>query len=836
MHDDEYAHGVEPPLISISEPLCSISLIFVAMSSAFRVSFLFLAIFLAALTSIHAQKGVVTGKVQEVDGTPIPYASVSLHRPSDSGLVNGMATKKDGSFRIEAKPGAYYLEIRFLSYQNRTIEDVKVISGSTKKMGSLEMKQEGKSTQEVEIKGEKRRMEIDLDKKVFNVSKDLNTAGGNVKEVLNNTPSVNVDMEGNVTLRGSGGVRILINGKPSGMVQNGNIDALANLQGSMIKKVEVITNPSARYDAEGEVGIINIVLKDRDDGGFNGSFNVNTGWPHDHGAGFDLNYRKGLFNIFASYGFEYEKTPGFGNSRQEFKDSTGGTKFIYTSDENSLRGGTSHNARLGMDLNFLDHHVLTLSGNLNLGDEKNTTDIVYRDLRPDGTLIQRTDRKQVETEEDQNYSANLHYERSWEDDKEHKWTVDGQYEKDRDHEKANIEQRVKGADKGLDQVSDNLEDELNWIARTDYVHPFSEDGQWEAGLKSTNRRIRNDYYVEEREPGGSWERLELFSNRFLYTERVNAAYAMIGEKFGKFSLQGGGRLEHSFIQTELLKTDEVNTQRYLNFFPSAHVGYELSKKNTLQLSYSRRIDRPHFWDLIPFFNYSDPRSYRSGNPSLKPKFTDSYELGLLNYWDKATLNTTFYYRHSTNVSEDITVVDSAGYTRNFPVNMATRNSYGVEINGSYRFTPDWDISADLNFYRAITEGSYKDTDLFSDTYTMRGRVNSQAKFDHGIETQVTFFYRAPRQTTQGRRLASYALNINIAKKLFDEKGRITLSARDIFNTRIRRWVTETEEYYSKGRFQWHTTRQFRLTFTYKLKKEKGKNKRKGGPPSGGDAP
>ena len=801
------------------------------MSRSFALFFLAICSILATGINASGQKGVVTGTVQEVDGTPIPYASVSLHDPSDSSLVSGMATEKDGSFRIEAKAGGYYLQIRFLSYQNRSVEDVRVSAGETNKLGELDLKAEGKSTDEVEITGEKQRMEIDLDKKVFNVSKDLNTAGGNVREVLNNTPSVNVDMEGNVSLRGSGGVRILINGKPSGMVQNGNIDALANLQGSMIKKVEVISNPSARYDAEGEVGIINIVLKDRDEGGFNGSFNANTGWPQDHGAGFNLNYRKGLFNIFASYGFEYEKMPGFGNSRQEFKDSTGGTDFIYTSDENSLRGGTSHNARLGMDLNFLEHHLLTISGNMNLGDETNTTDIVYRDLRSNGDLIQRTDREQVETEEDQNYSANLHYERSFEDHKEHKWTVDAQYEKDRAHEHADIEQRVQGADKGLDQVSDNLEDELNWVARTDYVHPFSENGEWEAGLKSTNRRIKNDYYVEERDPGGAWERLGRFSNRFMYTERVNAAYGMIGEEFGKFSLQGGLRFEHSFIQTKLIGPDETNTQRYLNVFPSAHMGYELSDKTTAQVSYSRRIDRPHFWDLIPFFGYSDPRSFRSGNPSLKPEFTDSYELGLLKYWKKGTLNSSLYYRRSTNVEEDITVVDSAGFTRNFPVNMAIRNSYGLEINGSYRFSSDWDVSGDLNFFRAVTDGSYQDKDLFSDTYTMRGRVSSKAKFDHGLETQLTFYYRAPRNTTQGRTLSSYALNFNIAKKILNDKGRITLSARDIFNTRIRRWITETDEYYSKGRFQWHATRRFRLTFKYKLKKEKDGKQRGKNPPS-----
>jgi outer membrane receptor protein involved in Fe transport len=769
-----------------------------------------------------AQKGEVTGKVADMEGEAVPYASVSLHRPSDSSMVNGMASEEGtGAFNIEVKPGTYYLQVRFLSYRTKFLDRIEVGSGKTEDLGTIVLEPRGTNTEEVEITGEKRRMEIDLDKRVFNVDKDLNTAGGNAKEVLNNTPSVNVDMEGNVSLRGSGGVRILINGRPSGMVQNGNIDALANLQGSMIKKVEVITNPSSRYDAEGEVGIINIVLKDRDKGGLNGSLNANAGWPHDHGGGFDLNYRKGLFNIFGSYGFEFSRIPGYGKSRQEFKDDSGeGEDFVYTSDEESIRGGTSHNARLGTDINFGEQHHLTLSGNMNLGNETNTTDIVYRDLDPEGNVVQRTDRDQVEKEVERNFSGNLNYERSFPDHKEHKWTVDAQYEKDGDHERADIEERISGAEEGTDQISDNLESEVNWVARTDYVHPFSEDGKWEAGLKTTNRVIENDYYVEERDPGESWARLDLFSNRFLYTERVNAAYGMIGEKFGNFSLQGGTRIEHTYIRTELLENDERNVQEYLNFFPSAHIGYELPNENTLQLSYSRRIDRPHFWDLIPFFNYSDPRSFRSGNPSLRPEYTNSYELGYLKYWKKGTFNSSLYYRHSTDVEEDITVVDSAGYTRNFPVNMATQNSYGLEVNASYNITPDWDLSTDLNFFRAVTDGSYEGRDLYAETYTMRGRFNSQIKLDGGWEGQLSYSYRAPRKTTQGRRLASHSLNFNVARKFLDKRARITLSARDIFNTRIRRWRTETENYYSEGEFRWHATRRFRLSFTYKLKGEK----------------
>ncbi|MFB6305753.1 MAG: outer membrane beta-barrel family protein, partial [Flavobacteriales bacterium] len=261
---------------------------------------------------------------------------------------------------------------------------------------------------------------------------------------------------------------------------------------------------------------------------------------------------------------------------------------------------------------------------------------------------------------------------------------------------------------------------------------------------------------------------------------------------------------------------EKNVQKYLNFFPSAHISYEFKNSRTVQLSYSRRISRPHFWDLIPFYGYSDPRSFRSGNPELRPEYTDSYEIGHIKYWKKGSMTTSFYYRHRTGVEEDINVVDSTGYTRSFPVNMATQNAYGLEVTGSYRFNQDWDMNVDLNFYRAITDGSYKNRELHSDTYTMRGRISSKAKLPNNWEAQMTFNYKAPRKTTQGRRLSSYNLNFGISKKIMNEKGKLTLQGRDVFNTRVRRSITNTEDYYEKSKFQWQS-RQIRLTFTYKLK-------------------
>lgn len=759
-----------------------------------------------------------TGKVTDAAGNPVPYATVALYPAGDTLLLNGTSTGEKGRFFLKAGPGNYDMKISMMSYGDTLLSGLNV-KNSIYRIGKVMLYPRSYNMNEVEVRGERAPMELKLDKRVYNIGKDLNNFGKNASDILDNLPSVTVDVEGNIRLRGSGNVLILINGKPSAIVNSGDPQSLRQLQGYSIERIEVITNPSARYDAEGEVGIINIVLKKEEKSGINGSFDVNTGYPHDHGAALNLNYRKNWLNLFISEGISWDRTPGRGMEYQRF--SVQGKTMAYRKERTHTRGDLANNLRLGSDLYITPKDVLTLSGNYQYSYGNNSAHIEYEDLDLNDEVIRTIDRKQDEVEIEHEVEFDLDFEKQF-DSKDHKWTVSGRYSLSDDTEDAGYTEVNETSGGTLLQRSVNVEDEVKWLLQTDYIHPFSEEGKFEAGARATLRDIVNDFTVEEERTGG-WEVLPRFNNTFKYKENIYAAYLQAGEKFGSISLQGGLRAEYSDIKTTLVNTNEENPREYLDWFPSAFFGYEINQDNTLQLSYSRRISRPRFWSLIPFFSFSDSRDIYGGNPNLDPEYTNSFELGYLRYVPGGSLMGSIYYRYRTGVMERITTVDSAGFTRMLPVNLSTENNYGLELTGSYRFDNWWKGNASINFFRAITSGSYEGQRLFSDTYTWTGRLSNRFDIGNLVDAQVNLRYRGPRKTTQGRRKATYVTDLSFAMDVLERKGTITLSVRDLLNSRKRRYIIDEPGYYSEGEFQWRT-RQILLSFNYRLNKDKHNGK------------
>ena len=325
-----------------------------------------------------------------------------------------------------------------------------------------------------------------------------------------------------------------------------------------------------------------------------------------------------------------------------------------------------------------------------------------------------------------------------------------------------------------------------------------------------------------------WETVNGLSNNVLYTENIYAAYGIAGNKINRFSWQTGLRAELSDVATELLQTAEVNKRPlYLNFFPSAHVGYELPGENSLQLSYSRRIRRPHFRELNPFSQYSDARNYWGGNPNLNPEYTDAWEIGYLKRWEKASLNSSVYYRHTTNVIERIRtqLSDTASITR--PVNLAKRDDAGFEFTGSYNPFECWKINGNLNLFRSVTNGEYEGQTLEAEAFAWFGRISSRFTFWKKVDVQASFNYRAPRNTTQGKSKAMYHADLGASMDILKNNGTLTLSVRDVFNTRRWRNITEGSDFYSEGDFQWRA-RQVSLTFSYRLNRAKEKEREREG--------
>ncbi len=781
--------------------------------------------------SMFAQKThTLRGKVTDNNNVAIPFANAALYT-NDSTLVTGAVSDDGGNFSIEAKEGQYYLQVSFLSYESKTVANIDL--NRNVNLNTVQLSASSQILESVVVQGEKSQMELYLDKRVFQVGKDLSNISGSASEILDNVPSVTVDVEGNISLRGSQNVRILIDGKPSGLAGISTADALRQLQGNLIESVEVITNPSARYDAEGEVGIINIILKKENRQGVNGSFSLNGGYPDNYGASANVNFRRENLNFFTSYGFAYRSGPGRGNSFQRFDRPD--TTFSYYQFNDRVRSDKSHNLRAGLDYYFNDKNVLTGSFIIRRSNGLNKSENIFHDYDGNDQLAQTVIRNEREEEPETNSEISLSYRKDY-DRQGRLLTADVKWIENVETENATFTETNVTRDSVGFQRSSNTENERNALAQLDYVHPFGEKGRWEAGLKSTLRVIDNDFSVEDQDTEtGAWIIKDELNNNLIYTENIHAAYFIIGNEMNRFSWQAGLRGELSDIAVELVEDNQKEYQNYFNVFPSAHLSYQFSPDRTVQLSYSYRLSRPRFRELMPFSNYSNNRDIFVGNPNLRPEYTNSIEAGYLVNWESGSFLSSVYYRYRTGVVQRIPIIDSVGFTRSFPVNLGTEDAYGLELNLSWNPVRVWRLNTNANFYRAITEGSYGDDNFFADTYTWTMRTTSRITFFDKWDFQTGFNYRAPRETPQGRDKSMYFIDLGLSRDILKGDGTLTFAVRDLLNSRKFRNIVERPEdgYFSERENQWRV-RQFLLTFTYRLNMKKESRQREGGPDGNGD--
>ncbi len=788
-------------------------------------------LFLFNLSQAYAQDEptdnvVITGKLEDANKQPVLFANVAMYSSRDSALVGGIASDENGRFVIPAGQGNYFLKITYLSLDEKIVPNV-IVGNAKVDLGTISMKSNSQLLEELVVRGEKSQMELQLDKRVFNVGKDLSNIGSNASDILNNMPSVTVDVDGNVALRGSQNVRILIDGKQSGMVGMNPADALRQIPGDLIESIEIITNPSSRYDAEGEVGILNIVMKKNIRYGLNGSFTATAGYPANFGGSFNVNYRRKKVNLMGSYGNMYREGPGRGTSRQEYGSAD--TSFVYEQDSRRNRGGYSNSFMVGADYFINSHNTLTGTISYRKSQNNNTSRLEYRDFDFSNNLTETVVRNEREREPRNNFEAAINYEKTFEK-KGQNLAFTAKYILSDETEAARFNETILGGPE-IVQRSFNTEDEKNMLFQLDYIHPFGKNGKVETGLKSSIRLLDNDFSVHQQDEQKDWVILPDFDNRLAYNEQIHAGYLMASNQYGKFFVQAGLRGEYSDILTELKKTGLKNHRRYFNLFPSVHLSYKLEDAQTVQLSYSYRLSRPGFRDLLPFSNFSDSRVFRAGNPLLNPEYTHSFEAGHLLNMPKGSLLSSLYYRHRLGVVENITSVDSTGFTRITPVNLSTGDAYGFEFNLTYDPFEWWKWTANANIFRAINQGVFNDKILKSDTYTWNSRVSSRVTLFKNIDFQTSVNYRAPRNTTQGRDLAQYSIDLGLSRDVLKGKATITASVRDLLNSRIQRRIVENAGYFSESEFQWRA-RQVLVTFSYRLNRSKEREKTGGG--GGGD--
>ncbi|MGM0506229.1 MAG: TonB-dependent receptor domain-containing protein [Bacteroidota bacterium] len=739
-----------------------------------------------------AQEIQITGRVVNAEEQPIPGASVVLYEnETKETIIRGTTSGEDGTFSLRAEPGDSYLAITFVS-MHPVEQAVSLENGETLELETVTLVQEETELDEVTVEGERSYMTMDYNSRTFHVGEDVTSMGGSALEVLDNVPSVTTDFEGNVSLRGSQGVQILINGRPSNLVRSGT-DALSSVPANLIREVEVITNPSARYAAEGTGGIINIKLVEGVDLGFNGTVRANTGWPQDHGLGVNLNYQKGNINWFANIDGEYEARP---RSRRIYQSFHADTTYAYLEEgdfDNQEREGSAH---IGADIYLPQSQILTFSGRINQerGDSDNDvryTDYdpaepqVFREIDENWDLLQQVRRQDEEIEREQDYEVRAQYERQF-DGQDHILQADLDYEFGWENEDALLNEEILlGSATPRDQRSFSEELYRDLRFDVDYEQPLGENARLEAGLRSTVDWIDNDYTVEEFR-SGTWQPPEEpigIADNFRYMENVNALYSTYSGNLGDMTFQAGLRAENTRIETRLDQTDQQSDQNYLNLFPSLFLSYSFNEENSLQGSYSRRISRPWSRMLLPFTEITDSRNRNMGNPDLRPEFGHSMELGYHRYWEGGSILNNVYYRYRTDVIERVSRTDRLGVTTRQPINLATENAWGVEFTLDQRLFDKMNFSGSFNLFQYDREGEFEGEDYTSSSSSFYTRGRLRWQFLPGWNAQSFAYFRGSRQTTQGRDGSSFFMGAGISKRLMDRRLTISMNVWDLFNSR-----------------------------------------------------
>lgn len=772
----------------------------------------------------QSESGSVKGLVKDSSNTTLSHATVRVFSFKEKKLIRGELSNEQGSFSIPLSYGSFYVEVEYIGYKLFKSPSF-TISKETAAydIGDIHLSFSANTLEEVVVQAEKSSMTLSLDKKIFNVGKDLANAGGSASDILTNIPSVSVDPEGTVKLRGSDNVRILIDGKPSGLVSFKGGSGLQQLQASMVERVEIITNPSARYEAEGMAGIINIILKKDKRQGFNGSFELTSGTPTNFGAAANLNYRHKKINFFINYGIAYRKTPGIGRQYQELYERD--TTFILKQSNNGKVTGFNNNIRGGLDFYFSERSVLTASYLFRRSDANRITDIRYEDYLFDANNLKSfTTRRQDEDEVEPNSEYSLIYKKTFAK-KGKELTAEAKYLDNWESSEQLFTQHffdkngTEDKAREIVQTSTNDEYEKQWLFQLDYVNPLGKDGKFETGIRSSFRDMVNDYIVSQKNSSGGYDPLPGLDNVFLYKENIHAAYGIYGNKVKKFSYQAGVRAEWTDVKTILKETKQENPRNYVNLFPSAHVSMELPDENAIQLSYSRRVRRPFYNDLSPFMTFSDSRNFFSGNPDLNPEFSDVFEIGYIKYFEKGTITSSVYYRDTEGKINSIRRVDDQGNASTKPENLESERAVGVELTSNYNPFKWWKVDFNANFFYADIDGTNIVKTYRASTYSWFVRQTSRFSFKKGAEIQLRGNYEAPQKTAQGRRKSLYYFDLSASTDVFKGNGTLNLGVLDIFNTRKSRSVTIGDNFYNEGTFQGRR-RQINLTLNYRIKQSK----------------
>ncbi|GAB2952751.1 outer membrane beta-barrel family protein [Hymenobacter coalescens] len=794
------------------------------------------------LATLAQTPGSVSGVL--LDGSTkqaLPFANVVLLRAQDSVLVTGTATAETGRFRLEkVAPGSYTLRATVLGYQPLR-RPVTVSNGSGDvELGTVILQPTTTQLKGVTVTGERAAVEENLDKKVINVEKDLSSVGGTAVNVLQNVPSVAVSADGTVSMRGSSNITILVDGKPSGAANGGGGNRLEQIPASSIEKVEVVTNPSARYDAAGAGGVINIILKKQKKDGWNGQASLTAGTRDKYNGSLGLNRRAGKVNYFGSADLR----------DVVFRSSLTNNQYAVLNEErvNTYQTGTNvrHNrnygGRLGLDLTLPAGQSLTVAVQPNLNRGLNTGTQAATITNAAGTRQLNSELTSRENVDNTDVSAD--YRRTWEAHKGRELSASATYT----YLNADVEVGQRNTEGSADQLQwkQQFLVSLHGVAgQVDYVHPLGEKTRLDAGLKGQYQTNGGTGDFLQQRPDGGFDRVAHRSYAYDFNEYTQAGYATYQHEMGPWSVQGGLRAEYTNTRGEVENGRGPFRLSYLNLFPSGTLVRNIKAANQrLQFSYSRRLNRPNFMQLLAFPLWQDQRSYRIGDPTLRPEYINALELGHQMTMGQANVTSTLFMRQTTNAIQRLTAIDSiasrlygngALVTAQYADNFGKAYSYGAELSFNQPLTKWWRLTANGSLFQTQVTAA---TGNESSRRTLSGTARVMNSFTPTpkLDIQLTGNYRAATLTAQGRFAPMGSMDVALRQRLFNDRAALTLRISDVFNTQRQRsdsFVrTPGTEYASRVYSKWESRVGY-LGFAWYLGSNKPPKKIENQPQGGG---
>ncbi|HRY98771.1 MAG TPA: TonB-dependent receptor [Bacteroidales bacterium] len=776
---------------------------------------------------------VVAGKiVDESSGKAIEYANVALFSMRDSSLVTGGTTNIRGEYRIPSVPyGRYRLVANFIGYEKKEVNGLAVTPREEVTMvEDLQLKPVSIVLEGAEITADRAAYEFRIDKKVVSVDQNINAAGGTAADVLENTPSVEVDIEGNVSLRGSSNFTVLVNGRPS--ILEGS-DALQAIPAAQIKEIEIITNPSAKYDPEGTAGIINVITKKQQDRGINGVMNLGIGTNDKYRADLLLNYRTTRANYYGSIDYRDDHFKGERESYRELDVNDTLNILEGTGSRNMARGNMS--GKLGMDYFITNKSTLGISANIGTFSFEHGGGARYHEWSsPAGEEIYYRSETSSPRERDF-YGFNLNF--------QHKYAP-------RDHQLdlfLDYANRSGGSNETTDEwLTDasfsNLgepyhrtraqegQESHDMQFKADYVRPFWV-GKLETGWQTSLERESESYDFQELDASGTWTDNDRFSSSMDFSQDIHAGYATFGGEWGKLGYQAGLRAEYT---NRVISTDEVGgeyTVDRMDWFPTLHLSQKLARDYQLQASYTRRIERPRGWDLEPFLNYIDKDNLRQGNPDLEPEYVNSMEFSAMKKWGMTYLSVETFYRNTENLITRLLTPLEDGVILHTMTNLNEDHSLGMEAMFNYEVNEFLNFNLSGSVYRYQLNGEVNGNSVDKESTNWRSRLNANIKFGRATRLQLNTGYHGPSVTAQGTSRGMLMTSAALRQDFMKNRMTAVLNVRDIFATQKHDFTARSLGYYE------HTVMQrepqvIQLTLTFRINdykpKRNGENGENGG--------